>query len=59
MKWFEVVTECDGYATPQRFRTEQEAEAYAVRIEEECEDVRVSEGPYEVDTESDHLGEDG
>lgn len=35
MKWFEVVTGCDGYYTPNRFRTEQEAENYADRIEEE------------------------
>lgn len=52
MKWFEVVTGCDGYYTPNRFKTEQEAESYADRIEEEGGDIHVSEGPYEVDTES-------
>lgn len=52
MKWFEVVTGCDGYYTPNRFKTEKEAEAYADRIEEEGGDTVVSEGPYEVDTES-------
>lgn len=52
MKWFEVVTGCDGYYTPSRFKTEQEAEEFADRIEEEGGDTAVSEGPYEVDTES-------
>lgn len=52
MKWFEVVTGCDGYYTPNRFRTEQEAEDYADSVEDECGDTVVSEGPYEVDTES-------
>lgn len=52
MKWFEVTTGCDGYYTPRRFKTEKEAEVYADRIEEEGGDTVVSEGPYEVDTES-------
>lgn len=52
MKWFEVVTGCDGYYTPNRFKTEKEAEEYADRIEEEGGDTVVSEGPYEVNTES-------
>jgi len=52
MKWWEVVTGCDGYYTPNRFKTEQEASSFVDRIEEECEDLHVSEGPYEVDTNS-------
>lgn len=52
MKWFEVVTGCDGYYTPNRFHTEQEAQDYAELIEKENGEVHVSEGPYEVDTES-------
>ena len=52
MKWWEVTTGCDGYYTPNRFKTEQAAQAYADMIEEEHGDVHVSEGPYEVDTDS-------
>lgn len=52
MKWFEVVTGCDGYYTPSRFRTEQEAQVFADEIEEMNGEVHLSEGPYEVDTES-------
>lgn len=52
MKWWEVVTECDGYATPDRFRTEEEAQAHADKVEQDDGDLRVSEGPYEVDSES-------
>jgi len=52
MKWWEVTTGCDGYYTPNRFKTEQAAQAYADMIEEEGGDVHVSEGPYEVDTDS-------
>lgn len=51
MKWFEVVTGCDGYYTPHRFRTRDAAQAYDDEIEAESF-VHVSEGPYEVDTES-------
>ncbi|MNR62481.1 hypothetical protein D3C85_1845180 [compost metagenome] len=52
MKWFEVVVGCDGYYTPNRFRTKQEAQDFADLIEKENGEVYVSEGPYEVDTES-------
>lgn len=52
MKWFEVVTGCDGYYTPNRFKTKRQAEKFAKYIEEDGGDVVVSEGPYEVDTES-------
>lgn len=52
MKWWEVTTGCDGYYTPSRFKTEEEAQAYADFIFNECEDTHVSEGPYEVDTDS-------
>jgi len=52
MKWFEVVIGCDGYYTPNRFKTEKEALEFSERCENEREDVHVSEGPYEVDTES-------
>lgn len=52
MKWWEVTTGCDGYYTPNRFRTEQEATEFADRIEEMNGEVYVSEGPYEVDTDS-------
>ena len=58
MKWWEVVSGCDGYYTPRRFRTEEQAEAYASSVEEECEDAHVSEGPYEVDTEARGFFED-
>lgn len=51
MKWWEVVTGCDGYYSPKRFRTEEEAEDYANEIEEFMEDIHVSEGPYKVNTE--------
>ena len=53
MKWWEVVSGCDGYYTPRRFRTEEEAKAYVAEVEEHSEDVHVSEGPYIVDTEAD------
>lgn len=52
MKWFEVLTGCDGYCTPNRFKTEEAAQAYADEVESEGSDVHVSEGPYEVDTDS-------
>ncbi len=56
MKWFEVVTGCEGYYTPQRFKTEKEANKFVERLEEDYEtDLHVSEGPYEVDTESDNF----
>lgn len=52
MKWWEVVTGCDGYYTPNRFKTEEEAQRLADRIEAESGEVHVSEGPYKVDTDS-------
>lgn len=52
MIYWEVVTESDGYASPDRFRTLEEAEAHAEKIEADDGDLRVSEGPYEVDTDS-------
>lgn len=52
MKWYEVVTGCDGYYTPKRFKTKQEAQEFANEIEEFGGDVHVSEGPYLVNTES-------
>lgn len=52
MKWFEVVTGCDGYYSPNRFRTFQEAEKFSEKIEKMNGEVHVSEGPYEVDTDS-------
>lgn len=52
MKWYEVVTGCDGYYTPNRFKTEKAAEDFANKIEELNGEVIVSEGPYEVDTDS-------
>lgn len=52
MKWWEVTTGCDGYYTPNRFKTKEEAQRFADRIEAESEEVHVSEGPYEVDTDS-------
>lgn len=50
MKWFEVVTGCDGCYTPKRFKTEEEAESFVNMIEETSEHLDVSEGPYLVDT---------
>lgn len=52
MIYWEVVTEADGYASPDRFRTEEEATAHADKIEAACGDLRVAEGPYKVDTDS-------
>lgn len=52
MKWWEVVAGCDGYYTPNRFKTEQEAEDYVEQVCQEQGDLHVSEGPYEVDTDS-------
>lgn len=51
MKWFEVVSGCDGYYSPSRFRTMQEAEAYVSQVEESDDDLIISQGPYEVDTD--------
>lgn len=51
MKWFEVVSGCDGYYTPKRFRTEQEADDYVEEVDREHDDLHVSEGPYEVNTD--------
>jgi hypothetical protein len=53
MKWFEVVTGCDGYASPERFKTEKEASDYIEKLEQEDgDDLYVFGGPYLVDTES-------
>lgn len=59
MKWFEVTTGCDGYYTPNRFKTEKEAQDFADEIEEMHGEVHVSEGPYEVDTESKNFWSEG
>lgn len=52
MKWFEVISGCDGYYSPSRFKTEKEAQEYVDRCYEDCDDIHVSEGPYEVSTDS-------
>lgn len=52
MKWFEVVSGTDGYYTPCRFRTIEEANTYVQNVEEELDDLHVSVGPYEVDTDA-------
>lgn len=53
MKWYEVVTGCDGYYTPNRFRTEGEATKFVEYFEDPSYDgdYHISEGPYEVDTD--------
>lgn len=52
MIYWEVITECDGYGCVERFRTEEEAEAFADDIEEQSDYVRVADGPTQVDTDS-------
>lgn len=55
MRWWEVVSGCDGYYTPRRFQTEEQADTYVEYIQIHSEDIHVSEGPYEVNTEDKHF----